>query len=182
MVIAFFHVVGAIGLTIAFGVAALMFAAWQQTRIDKRRLQDAAIALGVPVSAIESDEQLTARLIQYSSQRYSSELLRNRIADLCGTLSIAWAWLSNIVQLCVIATVGWLMFTEGEKNAIGMWGVLLLAVIFWLASLTFSFACAVLTGRYPGEPKAARNKIAAVIEKLGAAEHASTEKVSALAR
>ena len=44
----------------------------------------------------------------------------------------------------------------------------LVALFFWLASVAFSFACLLLTGRYPGEAKMARKSIAAFIEQRNA--------------
>jgi hypothetical protein len=166
--LAIVHVVGALGLTFAFGLLVLFIAAWEQERVQKRRLQDASIALGVSVASLENDEELIPRLLQYSSQRYSSELLRNRVSDLCGPLRTAWGWLSTIVQVCIVGGVCWSMYTEGAQSAVVMWSVLAAAIFFWLTSVAFSFACLVLTGRYPGEAKMARKSIAAVIEQRSA--------------
>ena len=168
MAFAILHVVGALGATFAFGALLLVIGAWEQERVQKRRFQDAALALGVPVASLEIDEELIPRLIQYSSQRYSGELLRNRVSDLCGALRIAWGWLSTLVQLGIMAGVGWSMYTEGAENAVVMWSVLAVAIFFWLSSVAFSFTCLLLTGRYPGEAKMARKSIAAVIEQRNA--------------
>lgn len=162
------HVVGALGVTFAFGLLVLVIGAWEQERVQKRRLQDASIALGVPLASLENDEDLIPRLIQYSSQRYSGELLRNRVSDLCGPLRTAWGWLSTLLQVGIMVGVGWSMYTEGAQNAVVMWSVLAVAIFFWLASVGFSFACLLLTGRYPGEAKMARKAIAAVIEQRNA--------------
>lgn len=168
MAMAILHVVGAIGLTFAFGLLVLLIGAWEQERVQQRRLQDASIALGVPVASLENDEELIPRLIQYSSERYSRELLRNRVSDLCGSLRTAWGWLSTLLQIGIVAGVAWAMYTEGTKNAAVMWSVLGAAIFFWLASVAFSFACLLLTGRYPGEAKMARKSLAAVIEQRSA--------------
>jgi hypothetical protein len=168
MAMAIVHVVGALGVTFAFGLLVLVIGAWEQERVQKRRLQDASIALGVPLASLDSDEDLIPRLIQYSSQRYSGELLRNRVSDLCGPLRTAWGWLSTLLQVGIIIGVGWSMYTEGAQNAPIMWSVLAVAIFFWLASVAFSFACLLLTGRYPGEAKMARKSIAAAIEQQSA--------------
>lgn len=178
MALAIVHVVGALGLTFAFGLLVLFISAWEQERVQKRRLQDASIALGVPLASLENNDELIPRLLQYSSQRYSSELLRNRVSDLCGPLRTGWGWLSTIVQVCIVAGVAWSMFTEGAQTAVVMWSVLAVAVFFWLVSLAFSFACLLLTGRYPGEAKAARKSIAAVIEQRGAVGTQAAEPMS----
>jgi hypothetical protein len=167
MAMAMVHVVGALGVTFAFGLLVLVIGAWEQERVQKRRLQDASIALGVPLASLDSDkddEELIPRLIQYSSQRYSSELLRNRVSDLCGPLRTAWAWLSTLLQVGIVVAVGWSMYTDGAQSAVAMWSVLAVAVLFWLGSVAFSFSCLLLTGRYPGEAKMARKLIASAIE------------------
>jgi hypothetical protein len=168
MALAIVHVVGALGATFAFGLLVLFIGAWEQERVQKRRLQDASIALGLPLASLENDEDLIPRLIQYSSQRFSSELLRNRLSDLCGLLRTAWGWLSTLLQVGIVVGVGWSMYTSGAENAVYMWSVLAAAIFFWLASVAFSFACLLLTGRYPGEAKMARKSIAAVIEQRSA--------------
>lgn len=168
MGMAIIHVVGALGASFAFGILVVVIGAWEQERVQKRRFQDASIALGVPLAALENDEELVPSLIQYSSQRYSSELLRNRVSDLCGPLRTAWGWLSTIVQVGIVAGVGWSIYTEGAESAVMMWSVLAVSIFFWLASVAFSFTCLLLTGRYPSEAKLARKSIAAVIEQRGA--------------
>lgn len=168
MGMAIVHVVGALGASFAFGILVIVIGAWEQERVQKRRLQDASIALGVPIAALESDEELVPSLIQYSSRRYSGELLRNRVSDLCGLLRTAWGWLSNIVQMGIVAGVGWSIYTDGAKSAALMWSVLAASIFFWLASVAFSFSCLLLTGRYPNEAKFARKSIASVIEQRSA--------------
>ncbi len=157
-------------MSFVFGLLVLFIGAWEQERVKARRLQDASIALGVPAASLETDDSLIPRLIQYSSQRCSDELLCNRLSDLCGALRTAWGWLSTLLQVGIVVAVGWAMFVEGAQNAAYMWLVLAVAVFFWLASVAFSLMCKVLTGRYPGEAKAARKFIAGVIEQRHAAE------------
>lgn len=173
MGMAIVHVVGALGLTFAFGLLVLVLGAWEQERVQKRRLQDASIALGVPLASLENDVELFSRIIQYSSQRYSSELLRNRVSDLCGPLRTAWGWLSTLVQVGIVAGVSWSMYTEGAQSAVLMWSVLAVSIFFWLASVVFSYACLLLTGRFPGEAKMSRKSIAAVIEQRNASSSAA---------
>jgi len=161
--LAIVHVVGALSAWFAFSLLVLFISAWEQERVHKRRLQDASIALGVPVSALDTEE-LVPRLLQYSSQRFSGELLRNRLSDLCGALRTAWAWFGSFVQIGVIGLVGWQLYQEGRESAVFMWTVLAVAIFFWFSAIAFSFACLLLTGRYPGEAKVARKALASVID------------------
>ncbi|WP_457443772.1 hypothetical protein [Roseateles sp. P5_E4] len=166
MGMAIVHVVGALVASCAFGVLVLFIVAWEEQRIERRRRQDASIALGVPVADLE-DERLAPKLLEYASRRCSAELLRNRLSDLAGALRTGWGWLGNLVQLCIVVGVFWAMYSQGHDSAVVMWMAPAASVFFWLASLAFSFACLVLTGRYPGEAKAARKALAAFLEERG---------------
>lgn len=164
MGMALLHVVGALGLTVAFGLLTIVIGAWEQERVLKRRTQEAAIALGVSVAAVENEPTLLPDVMRYASQRSSDELLRNRVSDLCGLIRTGWGWLGSLLQAGIVAGVSWYMYTEGAESAVAMWAVLFVAIFFWLASVVFSFACVLLTGRYPGEAKLARKAIAASME------------------
>src|SRR5437870_1230198 len=120
MALAVVHVFGALIVSIAFGLLVLFIAAWEQERVQKRRLQDASIALGVPVAVLESDENLVTKLLEYSSQRFSGELLRDRLSDLCGILRTAWSWLSTLIQVSIVVGVCWSMYSDGAASAVYM--------------------------------------------------------------
>jgi len=105
MLAASLNVFGALGLTVLFGLLVHFVAAWEEERVRRRKLQDAALALGTTVSALERDEKYFPLLLQYLSNRYSSELLRNRISDLCGLLRTVWGWLASILQVIVFGVV-----------------------------------------------------------------------------
>lgn len=162
MAIAILHVVGALVSSFAFGVLVLALGSWEEKRVQKGRTQDASIALGVSVAALDSKE-LIPKVLQYSSTRYSGELLRNRVSDLCGLVRTGWGWFGNLLQIGAILAVGWQMYEGGSENAIYMWSILPLALCFWLMSIAFSYGCLLLTGRYPGEAKIARKSLAAFI-------------------
>ena len=109
-----------------------------------------------------------------AQQRHLQQLARfhdlgNQDALACVSTQDAcrW-WLSNIVQMGIVAGVGWSIYTDGAKSAALMWSVLAASMFFWLASVAFSFSCLLLTGRYPNEAKFARKSIASVIEQRGA--------------
>ena len=174
MALALAHVIGALAALIVFSLLTILLQGWEQSRVAKRRLQDASIALGVPVASIEGDESVFPRLLHYSSQRYSGELLRNRLSDLCGGLRTVWGWFSTLVQAGIIIGVSWAMYEHGSQEAPYMWSVLGAAVFCWFVSMVFSFSCLLLTGRYPGEAKAARKSITEFIEQRN---HAATASV-----
>lgn len=82
------------------------------------------------------------------------------------------------MQVGIVAGVSWSIFANGTESAAFMWLVLAASLFFWFASIAFSFACLLLTGRYPSEAKLARKSIAAFIEQ----RDAFTPKVAANAR
>jgi hypothetical protein len=157
------HVGWALAVPFAFGVLVLAIGAWEQEHVRKRCLQDWGIDLGVPVTALEN-EALGPRVMEYLSHRYSSELLRNQLADLCGMVRSAWGVLATVVQVVALAVVGWQMYESGSEVAVAMSSVPALALFFWLVSFALSLACLLFTGRYPGEPKEERKSLTASIE------------------
>lgn len=104
MGLAVVHVIGALGASFACGVLVLFIAAREQEQLQKRRLQDASIALRVAVAALDSDESLVPRLLQYSFQRFSAELPRNRLSDLSHSLSVVGT-LSHAVRVVALGEI-----------------------------------------------------------------------------
>ncbi|MNV03014.1 hypothetical protein D3C71_932590 [compost metagenome] len=56
---------------------------WEIDKNDKVELEDLAIKPGVAVEDL-TDEKLTSRVIEFSSERFSNDRLSNRLSDLCG--------------------------------------------------------------------------------------------------
>ena len=153
------HIAGAIVVLVGFGVLLLFVTAWEVERNKRRLLEAAAIRLGVTLEQLDS-EALIPRVVEYSAERSSDELLRNRLSDLCGVIRTLWGWLASSLQVVVLLAVIWFTITESNSNSVYAWLVVGIAVFFWLVSVGFSFACRLLTGRYPGEAKAARKALA----------------------
>jgi len=76
------HIAGAITVQFAFGIGLMLFSRWEEKRNQKIFLQDASLALGIPIGDLENPEYKT-RFVQFIAERYSSELLRNRLSDAC---------------------------------------------------------------------------------------------------
>lgn len=157
--IALGHIGGAIVVSTILGFALVAVAVWWDKKSAKQALQELSASLGVPVDALDTPE-MARKITQLSSERYSSELLRNRLSDLCGALSTFWSWLSLILQGFVLTGVIWFTLTESRDAAVFAWTVIPLALFFWVSSVAFALACKLLTGRYPGQAKAARKMIA----------------------
>jgi len=88
-----------------------------------------------------NNEELAPKLLQLSSERFSSDLLRNRISDLCGVVRTVWDWLSSLLQIAVLLGVVWYTITESLDTAVYAWFIVAIALFFWIASVVFSLVC-----------------------------------------
>jgi len=161
--IAIGHIVGSILAVLVLGFVTILIAAWEAQRNHKQVLEEASIKLGVAIADLDKEE-LTPELLQLSSERFSSELLRNRLSDLCGVIRTLWGWLSSLLQVAVLLGVVWYTMTEGLDKAVYAWFIVAISLFFWIASVVFSLVCRLLTGRYPGEAKQARKSVAEFLQ------------------
>ncbi len=115
IVVAVGHFAGAIVAIVILGAVVLFFDAWIMEGQQKQANQELAIKLGVSIEALETDEH-KPEVIRFFGERFSSELLRNRIADLCGLVRTLWGWLGSLVQLGGLAWVGWETVTDQLEN------------------------------------------------------------------
>jgi hypothetical protein len=163
VILAVAHLGGSVFALLVLGGLAIWVGNWDTERVRRRRREELTVSLGVPANDLEKPE-MAGKLLQISGDRFSSELLRNRLSDLCGSLRTGWNWLGSLVQIGVLFGVAWNTITEGAENAVYAWSVVPVAIFFWLASLSFSFMCHLLTGRYPGEAKQGRKALATYVQ------------------
>lgn len=159
ILIAIAHILGSIVALIIFGFVILLIAAWETDRVQKQVAEEVSVALGVRVEDLDSEE-LAPKLLKLSSEKFSTELFRNRISDFCGLIRTMWGWLGNLTQVLVLMAVVWYSISDSIENATYAWFVVGIAIAFWLTSVIFSLICKLLTGRYPGQAKETR-KVAA---------------------
>lgn len=159
MLIALLHIAGAILGTVAFGVLVLFIASWEIERNNRAYMQDLAIRLGVAVEEL-TDEKLSSKIVEVTSERFSSDRFSNRLSDLCGGVRTVWVWLGSLLQIGALLGVVWYTATESLTNAIYAWWIVAIGVFFWIAGVFFSLVCRLLTGRYPGQAKKARKGMA----------------------
>lgn len=157
------HIVGAIIVLLAFGIGILMLSGWERERNQKVALQEASLALGIAVTDLDNVEH-QEKIVQFAAARFSSELFRNRLSDLCGWIQIGWGWLSNLIQAGVLLGVIWYTFTGDLSNGVHAWWVVAVAFFFWISSVLFALACKLLTGRFPGQARQARKLLAEAVE------------------
>jgi formylglycine-generating enzyme required for sulfatase activity len=156
-VMAIGHVVGAL---IAWGAVETSHAPMKSLieRADQSQRRDMAQALGIPLVEFD-DAKHHAQVARLVNERFSSELLRNRLSDLCGLLLRGWWWTGAVIQLGIFITVCWLFFDEGSSVAIVIWGLPATAFSFLLVRHSAWLLCKLLTGRFPGEARARRMRL-----------------------
>ena len=159
IVVAIAHILGSIVALLLFGYVVLLIGSWESGQIQKQVAEDASLALGISVEDLDKEEN-ARKILSLSASKFSSELFKNRLSDFCGTIRTVWGWLSNIIQAIVLIAVLWYTVTDSTKNAVYAWSLLGISIFAWLTSVIFSLICKLLTGRYPGQAKAAR-KVAA---------------------
>lgn len=161
------HIVGSIAVYSLLTVGMLALERLWSRRIERGMLEEAAVEFGVPVNTLNNPEVMP-KFIKLLSARYSSELLRNRLSDLCGALLDLWAWLGWMSELAVLLAVIWYTATSSVSNAVYAWSIVAIAVIFWLIGVGFLRICKLLTGRFPGQAKQARKVLLTFINQSDA--------------
>lgn len=169
------HIAGTIFAAIVFILMIDLIGVWDGQRIQRRALEDASIELGVSVEELKTNEELAPRFLQLLSSRYSSELLRNRLSDLCGIIRTLWVWLGSLMQFGIFIVVLWYTFTDSPSIAVHAWWVLAVALSFLVINVAFSLLCRLLTGRYPGEAKEGRKFLVKSIREQRAAQNLDDE-------
>lgn len=157
--IAIGHIVGSLVVGLIIGISLVLFTASIGERIEKQELEEAASRLGIPVSDL-GREDVVPRLVQLSSERFSSELLRNRLSDFGRVIQVIWGWFGWLVQAAVLIAVLWFTFTESTKTAVYAWTLVGIGLFFSISQMLFWFLCRLLTGRYPGQAQGARKALA----------------------
>ncbi len=159
VIIAVAHVLGAIIAVFAFGAAVLALSAWELKRNQKTAAEEISIALGIPAESLDNAENATM-VVRFTAARFSSDLFRNRLSDLCGWVQIGWGWLGTLLQAGVLIGVIWYSFTDDAQNAVHAWWLVGIAIFFWVTSVIFGLVCKLVTGRFPGQARLARKQLA----------------------
>jgi hypothetical protein len=171
MLIAVILIVGSILLSFGLRLIIKLIAAWELKRNYEAELEDLATTLGITVEHL-SDERLTSRIVELTSERFSDELLSNRLSDFCELVRTVWDWLGVLIQILTFLFVtfmtidnhtdrhGSIYFEDGAFDfAINAWWIVAIGLFFWIAGVLFALGCRLFTGRYPGQAKQARKAV-----------------------
>lgn len=159
MLIAVVHIVGALLVGIVFLVIALAYGNWLIRRSGTGEVQAIATQLGITVEEIEEPANLS-RVISLASERFNNDRLSNRLSDLVGWLQAALDWLVMLIQIATFAGIIWLTATDSPANAVYVWIVPTISFLMLVERALVTATCRLLTGRYPGQAKVARNGLA----------------------
>jgi hypothetical protein len=163
------HILGAVIALFAFGAATFALAAWEAKRNQTAGAEEISIALGIPVARLEDPEH-AQRIVQFSAARFSTDLFRNRLSDLCGVFQTVWGWMGALLQIGLLAGVIWYAIVDDATNAVHAWWTVAIAIFCWIASVAFSLLCKLLTGRFPGQAKQARKSLAKFVSSRNGGE------------
>lgn len=163
MVFALVHIVGALALAGCLYYSTLILGSKWAERVERRTYDDFSIALGVPVSALKRGKH-AAEFVGHLSERYSNDLLSNRLSDLWDTALLVYDLLCHLVLVVAAGALLWAIAVDGREWAKGMWAVPAVFVAFKCLEAVMTAMCMALTGRYPGEAKLWRKALASAIE------------------
>lgn len=159
LLVAIGHIVGALVLYALLMMAILAISSWEAVRNRKILLNDLAFRLGVPVTDLENEEkaeELAPKVFEILMEKFSDEHFRNRFSDFLGVVRSIWNWFGGALQVVFIIAVCWYSFTEALDNAIYAWFINAAIVFFYVFGVVYSLICKLLTGRFPGQAKEAR--------------------------
>lgn len=158
IVVSLAHIIGSWVALGIFHFIVFIVGTWEAEQLQKQTSEEVANALGVSIKDLDNEE-LTPEVIKYLSKKFSIELFRNRLSDLCGTLRKLWGFLGIFAQVLTLLIVLWYTVTDNLENAIFAWTVVGIAISFWIISVIFALICNFFTGRYPGQAKYARKHL-----------------------
>jgi hypothetical protein len=156
--VAIAHIGGAAIAVFVFGIGVAIVSAWELKRNQRVALEEMSLAIGVPIDDLNNSEH-TPKVLQFSSDKFSSELPRNRVSDLCGLIRTAWGWLGLLLEVGIFAAVVWYTTTDSFQNAVYAWWIVAVALVVWVVSVVFALLCNFLTGRYPGQARQVRKSL-----------------------
>jgi hypothetical protein len=152
---------------ICIGIVCLLIYKWD-TRSSQVRAK--SVPEGVLISKIINDRfvpisKSDAAALQGLDERMSTEKFGNRLADALGWVQQCLWWTGITLCICSFFILAWLGLFRDHEIALGTWFVLLAFMGTWLAAGALGSICNLLTGRYPGEPKAWRAQVEAIKRK-----------------
>lgn len=162
-----FNIGGSFAVVVVLSWVYFILAHFEERHILANERKAFALDLGVAVEELDADENLPA-LQKLLVARFSDERFGNRIADLFGVIRTLWNAVSGLAVYGMLALAVWLTFSDGPTNAPAAWFAVGIWIVAIAGSAALSIVCKVLTGRWPGQPRAARKHLVAYMSSLTA--------------
>jgi hypothetical protein len=156
------HIAGVFAVTGALFFTQTVATIWHLERVKKRNEAEMSWKIGVSHQELDDNNEtgiLNGKIFGFLSQKYSNELLSNRVSDLCGVVLKIWSNSGNVIQIIVFLMVLWGSFSGKRDDIVMLWIVPVLCFAWWVVAVVFSLICSVLTGRLPGEAKEGRQQL-----------------------
>lgn len=166
IIIAISHILGSITLTVIFSVFIMYIHTFQEEKYKRQLEVEASVSLGIRIEELYIDEY-SASFSRFLFNKFSPDLFKNRISDLCGVIYTLWSWLFGLVQIGVFIGVCWYTFTDSLDNAKYAWSFLIFSFLFWISHMILFLSCRLFSGRYPGEAKNCRKTLSKVVRDDG---------------
>lgn len=149
-----------VGVVVQFSI--MFFSKRRLEKLDKIGTANMCRTLGVSPDSTNEDD--VARCWKYLIDRYSPELLVNRLSDAIGTLTnIASSVLSVGITLWYFGMVIYFAWNQYYGDHILLWLPLMSHIAMSLCILTISVATRIILNRLPGESKAFNKKYDSLI-------------------
>lgn len=150
-----------IGLAIQFLL--IIIDNWRAARINKKRAADMCRGLGVPTDSTNPDD--IARCWKYMIDRYSTELLSNRLSDVIGTIiTVARTVLSVMITLWYFGMIAFFVWYQDFGEPTLLWFPLISQLILSVCTYFISSITNIIFNRLPGEARIFNKKYDAMRE------------------
>lgn len=153
------HVAGSLVAWFVLGLVFSVIDAKVRTGIGARELDMIAMRLGVSRNDLDglsgSSEFKMAAL-----ERNSPDLMRNRLSDALGLLSMCVGILGILAIIAAIIATAVVTYEDGAQGLVISWAIPAITFLYLIASLSISAVCYIATGRAPGQASATRKAIA----------------------
>ena len=158
ILIAVVHIVGAILTIMVLAFLVSSFELFLSQKSHARVRREIALQLGIRVVELDIEEN-AQQFLRTFADRISSELFRNRISDLIGSIVNALDILFSIVMALILIFTIYNLFDQGPGGAPIIWFALGVFLFWVLVMFAIKFVYFVLTGRHPSEAKTARKNL-----------------------
>ena len=159
------HIVGSTVTYLIFGYLLMLLGKRERAATLKQVSAEIFVTSGVKISVDDLDKDEHApSLMRFYDEKFSNVLFKNQISDFFGVIRMLWGWQAMIVQVLILVIVLWCTVTDGINYLAYAWLLVGFAIFSWFINTLISQSWKILTGRNPGQAKAARKAAAQWLE------------------